>query len=178
MEVVNTVYKARLKMHKLDLHHLSSIIPNSRLRIGRPTQLSVEIDKVKIFLFCGGGVRVMGKGELLTADCLSNELMAYGHMLSVLGHFTEEIPALELQTMTVTAQVENWQKADFTRFVQECALKTYHDFEIFSALRITEFNPICVNLFSSGKVVMCGVKSIEKAEEIQLAINTCYSTIA
>ena len=177
MEVVNAVYKARLKKHKLDLHHLSSLIPNSVLRIGRPTQLSVEINKVKIFLFCGRGVRVMGKGDLLTTDCLSNELMAYGHMLAVLEHFTEEMPALELQTMTVTAQVENWQKTNFTRFIQECGFKTYHDFEIFSALRITQFNPVCVNLFSSGKLVMCGVKSIEQAEEIQLTINTCYNTI-
>ena len=120
----------------------------------------------------------MGKGELLTTDCLSNELMAYGHMLAVLEHFTEEMPALELQTMTVTAQVENWQKANFARFIRERGLKTYHDFEIFSALRITQFNPVCVNLFSSGKLVMCGVKSIEQAKEIQFTINTCYNTIA
>jgi TATA-box binding protein (TBP) (component of TFIID and TFIIIB) len=176
MQVVNVVYRTRLNIRNLDLKHLSDVIPNSVLRVGRPTQLCVEIDKVKVLLFCGGGIRVMGKG-MMTTDCICNEVLAYGNLLSVLEHFTEEVPTLEIQTMTITTQIENWKKCNFAKYIQQCGLRTSHDFETFSALRITHFNPVCVNLFSSGKLVMCGIKCMRQAQEIESAIRTSYNDI-
>jgi TATA-box binding protein (TBP) (component of TFIID and TFIIIB) len=33
--------------------------------------------------------------------------------------------------------------------------------ELFSALRYLKYNPLCVNIFSSGKIVMLGLKTLD-----------------
>ena len=36
--------------------------------------------------------------------------------------------------------------------------------ELFPALRLTEFNPLCVNVFHSGKIIILGIKSLDYEE--------------
>ena len=38
--------------------------------------------------------------------------------------------------------------------------------ELFPAARLLDFNPLCVNVFSTGKIVILGVKDIEKRHEL------------
>jgi TATA-box binding protein (TBP) (component of TFIID and TFIIIB) len=45
--------------------------------------------------------------------------------------------------------------------------------ELFSALRLVKFNPLCVNIFSSGKVVILGLKSLD----YQCIIKDVYENI-
>ena len=33
--------------------------------------------------------------------------------------------------------------------------------ELFPALRLTEFNPLCVNVFHMGKIVILGIKTLD-----------------
>ncbi len=40
-------------------------------------------------------------------------------------------------------------------------VKCWFEPEIFPALRLTQFNPYCVNVFASGKVVICGGASLD-----------------
>ena len=166
MKITNVVYRGRLS-HQVDLRHLMSLIPNSKLRVGKPTQLCCSIEdgsKTKVFIFCGGGLRIMG----MSIDSL---IKANDTMMTVLSHFTKEAPTLKLQTMTVTGKLENWKSDYFIRLRDNEKLSVSFDFELFSALRITHFNPVCVNIFSSGKIVLCGVKSITHADDIVSNIN-------
>lgn len=46
--------------------------------------------------------------------------------------------------------------------------------ELFPAARLLEFNPLCVNVFSTGKIVILGVKEIDNHEEL---LANVYSVI-
>ena len=56
-----------------------------------------------------------------------------------------------------------------------------YDPEIFPAVRLLEYNPLCVNVFSSGKVVIFGLREDyqERAENIyhDLHLYTILSTL-
>lgn len=166
VELVNTVFKTRLQSNFIDLLYLADKIPNSQLFTGRPTQLKVTFynDKIVCLLFGKGAIRIMGKVNLDRA---------YDILFFILSHFScPEIPSpvLELQTMTYTANFE--QQINLVKFDKDfqVPLKTHASFEIFSALQINAYRPITVNLFSSGKMVICGVKCEQQASDIYTEI--------
>ena len=182
MQVVNCVYKGRLQQpvhERLNLLQLSNLIPNSKLNTTRPLQLCVTCEYVnaKVILFSTGSLRVMGKG------LIDESLLAYMAQQEVLDYFTEERAELTLQTMTITAKVDNWgaDKAagglSFEKFKTQWPLNMSMNFELFSAIRLTEFDPVCVNLFSTGKIVMCGIKAVEQAQDILSTINTHFNNL-
>lgn len=54
-------------------------------------------------------------------------------------------------------------------------MKCSYEPELFPALRMTEFNPMCVNVFSSGKIVIMGLKTISYCDFVNDVINSlCY----
>jgi TATA-box binding protein (TBP) (component of TFIID and TFIIIB) len=46
--------------------------------------------------------------------------------------------------------------------------------ELFPAVRLVCFNPVCVNLFSTAKVTMLGLRSRQAAHDIMLQLNHMY----
>ena len=44
--------------------------------------------------------------------------------------------------------------------------------ELFPAARLLEFNPLCVNVFSTGKIVILGVKEIDNHEELLAKVHS------
>lgn len=46
----------------------------------------------------------------------------------------------------------------FANYLQNTNIQYLFEPELFPALRITKFNPLCVNVFSSGKCVILGLK--------------------
>ena len=50
--------------------------------------------------------------------------------------------------------------------------------EIFPALRYLKYNPLCVNIFSSGKVVILGVKQIKSHALLSEIVSDIKSVLA
>ena len=42
--------------------------------------------------------------------------------------------------------------------------------ELFPALRILTYNPICVNVFATGKVVLLGLRSMDYDNFVQIVV--------
>ena len=40
-------------------------------------------------------------------------------------------------------------------------IKCCYEPELFPAMRLIEYNPLCVNLFPSGKIVILGIKTMD-----------------
>ena len=47
--------------------------------------------------------------------------------------------------------------------------------ELFPAVRLTDFKPICVNVFATGKIVLLGVRDFTKCNELVLQVKTQIS---
>ena len=147
--VVNSVFKGRLGCD-LNLQSIHSLFPGSTLQYTRPTQLIIKYDKLTIILFTKGAVRVMGNVD---------EDYAYLMMALTCEKFTSEIPDLELQTMTVLVTLSAEQ---INLYKLHKLIPSTYEFELFPGLRIIKYNPLCVNVFSTGKMLICGLKTFEK----------------
>ena len=114
-----------------------------------------------MLLFKTGTFRVMGKN----LDCDT----AQSNACIVLRTKTRRIPNIILQTM---AGVYNWpQRLHLDKLsiqIQGDERKTqcHYDAEHFPAVQIIRHKPIHVNAFATGKIVFCGLKTIDSATEI------------
>jgi TATA-box binding protein (TBP) (component of TFIID and TFIIIB) len=161
MTCVNAVYKTRLNEH-IDLEKIAKLYPNlqTKLYVGRPTQLKITCpNNITCLLFTKGAIRIMGKG---ISSCDASSIL----FNDILPMFTIARPILEVQTMTFVGQTGF--EVNLVKFANQFGneLKTFYDFDIFSALKIDKFSPISVNLFSSGKIVLCGGKCKYQAQRI------------
>jgi TATA-box binding protein (TBP) (component of TFIID and TFIIIB) len=78
---------------------------------------------------------------------------------------------LEIQSLPFNIEIERIQSitvtADMSQVIHLAKLKellgSYVSYnpEIFPALRLEQYNPICVNVFSSGKIVFLGIKTLD-----------------
>jgi TATA-box binding protein (TBP) (component of TFIID and TFIIIB) len=76
-----------------------------------------------------------------------------------------------IQSVTVTANVG--RTINLIRLANSGHPATQFDGEIFPAVRLTHYNPLCVNVFSSGKITILGLKNLNyqlKVDEILLNI--------
>jgi TATA-box binding protein (TBP) (component of TFIID and TFIIIB) len=64
-----------------------------------------------------------------------------------------------IQSITVTASLS--KMVHLYKLAEKLKEQCMFEPELFSALRYLKYNPMCVNIFSSGKVVMLGIKTLE-----------------
>ena len=106
-------------------------------------------DKFKLIVFRSGKCRIMGCKEPFrhTSDDVSNLPLKIQitHMMSATATFS-------------LATSANLKKLG--DFCYRSKQKYMYDPEIFPALRLSQFNPLCVNIFSSGKCVILGLKTL------------------
>ena len=64
---------------------------------------------------------------------------------------------LEIQSITITSDI------GFSCNLNELAklIPCVYEPELFPALRYIKYNPMCVNIFASGKIVILGIKNID-----------------
>ena len=87
-------------------------------------------------------------------------------------------PKLKLQTMTVVADLPG--PINLYNFAKECDggnMKPFYDFELFSAVKLSSFRPVCVNVFATGKMIMCGIKDLKCADNILSDILEIYNKL-
>jgi TATA-box binding protein (TBP) (component of TFIID and TFIIIB) len=72
-----------------------------------------------------------------------------------------------IQTMSATHKLlEEINLKETTCYFKQMGYKIEYEPEIFPAMRLLDFNPICVNIFSSGKVTLLGLKSEKQGYDI------------
>ena len=104
----------------------------------------IKDEKGTVVLFKSGNFRVMG--------CIDDMEAA----LLLAKYFDNQYPEIYLQSYTCTAKLGfsvnlyKLSKCNNTRF----------DPELFCAVRMTKYNPISVNVFSTGSIVACGLMEL------------------
>jgi TATA-box binding protein (TBP) (component of TFIID and TFIIIB) len=167
MRIVNYVFRARLPMgdSHLSLEKIAANIPNAKFYPLKPCQVLVRICPGAVCLiFSKGGLRLMGSKVTSKRD-------AKRTLLGITTHFTKLVPRqVKLQTMTVITTMPG--PVNLYTFHKQ--IQSQYEFELFSALKITAFGRVCANLFSSGKVVLTGCRSLTQAKDIIETLHKCY----
>ena len=151
--VCNANYRADLK-HSVDLSKLHKKIPNSTLHM-KPHQLVVKDSLGTVLFFASGKIRVMGCIDELEATFL---VYTYTTLIS-----NSEFPPISLQSYTSNSHLGF--RVSLYKIAAAVEGAVYEP-ELFPALRIREYNPVSVNVFTTGKVIVCGLRNAEQMCDI------------
>ena len=170
MKIVNRVFKGRLQCTNIDLNFVHEAVPNSIVHMVKPAQVTVRTGcGATCVILSKGALRLMGGGGVVT-NCEEAREVVQNDVLRYWCH--EECPQLSLQTMTAVFNLP--ECINLYKFQK--LIPSVYNFELFSAFRLCDFGSVCVNVFSSGKVVLCGIKSEQHAEDIVQNIYLLYNT--
>ena len=107
----------------------------------KPLQCVMKYKDYTIVIFKSGKCRIMGCKKELDISTLPLPITIEKILgVSITFNYGRTINLMKWNAMDRTASYEP---------------------EIFPALRINDFNPLCVNVFSTGKVVVLGLKSLD-----------------
>lgn len=151
--VSNANYRGAMK-HVIELTKLHNKIPNSILH-KKPHQLVVKDIKGTILFFRSGKFRVMG-----CIDELEATFLAYRYTLLISD---KEFPSVTLQSYTSNSHLGF--KVNLETMAAANNIVVYEP-ELFPALRIRKYNPASVNVFTTGKVIVCGLRDAELMSDI------------
>ena len=159
--LVNANYKGKLEQ-VIDLGWMHTQVPHSVLH-DKPSMLVIKDRGTGTMLLFGtGNFRVMGCKDHLEATLMANKYAAY------METFTD----VTLQSCTASF------KLGFPVSLEKLH-STYDNImyepELFPAMRLSVFNPLCVNVFHTGAVVICGLRAqaADLDAIIQNVINMC-----
>lgn len=128
-----------------------------------------DIGLVKVVTFRNGKCRIMGCRKGLGAHSIL--------ITTVEGRMTLKIQILSIMSATATISLNNSinlrKLGDFCRLK---SMKFMYEPEIFPALRISHYNPLCVNVFGSGKCVVLGIRSLPIVEDLCFTILTLINS--
>ena len=154
MELVcNSNYKGE-SGKSIDLRKLHSALPTSKLCI-KPLQLVIKDLRGTLILFSNGKFRVMG-----CIDEFEASFLAFAYLPS------DSFPSITLQSYTL-----KWElgfHVNLRKMVRD--VPCVYEPELFPALRLKQFNPVSVNIFNTGKVVVCGLRDPEEMHVMQLTL--------
>jgi TATA-box binding protein (TBP) (component of TFIID and TFIIIB) len=80
-------------------------------------------------------------------------------------NFPMKIVIDRIQSVTVTANLG--KTVHLYRLAAKLRDQCSFEPELFSGLRYLKYNPMCVNIFSSGKVVILGLKTLDYSEIVK-----------
>ena len=143
----------------IDLNHFHSLLPKISKLCVKPSQLVIKDEKGTLLFFSNGKLRIMGCNDELDATFLAYK---YTRMLDDDCNFQP----VYSQSMTLSVVVNNNKRINLPTFVAVCtsssSLMTFqYEPELFPAVLIRKYKPISVNVFSSGKIIMCGVRDLQ-----------------
>lgn len=106
----------------------------------KPAQCVQKYKDYTLVIFRSGQCRIMGCKKPLTT-------VPYN------------IDSIQIQSITVTVNLG--KKLNLYTLAAKLNNQCVYEPELFCALRFTKYNPMCVNIFSSGKVVILGLKTLD-----------------
>ena len=144
MPITNINYKCRV----LD------DVSNLPFSLTSPQMYIHKCDDFKILIFPSGKCRIMGCKVPIT-----------------------ELPQLPFRIvieklMSVSVVLDLKESINLINLSQKS--KCIWEPEIFPALRLLKFNPLCVNVFGSGKVVIVGLRCLEYRKLVKEIIQEIY----
>jgi TATA-box binding protein (TBP) (component of TFIID and TFIIIB) len=159
VNIINTNYRSSYGK-RVNLKTLNTLLPNiSKLHI-KPSQLVIKDPKGTIIFFSNGKMRIMGCNDELEATFLCYK---YTAMLDSDCIFQ---PVYQ-QTMTVKVTLNyNINLHYFAKICFAYMSNLQYEPELFPAVLLKSYKPISVNVFSSGKIIICGVKDIQQVDDI------------
>ena len=159
-EVVNCNYKSTLGK-PINLMLVHAAIPNSKLYT-RPTQLVIKDSEGTLVFFANGKHRVMGCNDELDATFL-----AYKYV-TMIDKSTVDFKLVFAQSSTV--RVLFHKKIHLQKLAQVISNSSsslmHYEPEIFPAVLIRKYKPLSVNVFSTGKIMICGVRDMDQVHNI------------
>jgi len=142
----------------INLKNLQLLLSNNSKLYVKPSQLVVKDENGTVIFFSNGKMRIMG-----CIDELDATFLAYKYTMMLDDDYNFQ--PVFAQSMTV--RVVYNQMINLPKFARECkSLPLQYETELFPAVLIKKYKPISVNVFSSGKIIMCGVKDIQQVEDI------------
>lgn len=138
--IVNINYKGHISPS--DLAKLK-ISPNR----SPPQQKVIDFDNGRLLVFSSGKCRLMGVRYPLESD----------HVLPMM------INDLQIQSITVVGDLGHDINLLTLAHRIPCNQRMFEP-ELFPALRLTKYKPLCVNVFASGKVVVLGLRELAYQE--------------
>ena len=133
MTLVNINYKCKM------LETIENLVFNP----WKPRQHIYKCSEYTIIVFPTGNCRIMGCKSPLQSKIIYEPY---------------KILIERIQSITVVGNIN--QSINLYKLSQILNHKCMFEPEIFPALRIYNYNPLCVNVFSSGKILIFGIKSL------------------
>jgi TATA-box binding protein (TBP) (component of TFIID and TFIIIB) len=115
----------------------------------KPQQYIERCGKYTLVIFKTGNCRVMGCKTALGDD----------------EKFTFGIRIERIQSITVTADLG--MTVNLYKMARSMQNECLFEPELFTALRYEKYNPLCVNIFATGKVVILGVKDLKYRKQVK-----------
>jgi TATA-box binding protein (TBP) (component of TFIID and TFIIIB) len=163
VKVVNTVWAGRTGF-PMDLDVMRIMLNKHELVRRIDVQRATTIKQLKLSLHGGGVVLFFKSGAFRIMGDL-DDINANFTLCRLLNEFCYRIPDIHLQTMTAVSS--NSLNINLNKLSEKIpSHKRIYETELFPALQITLFAPIHVNVFSSGSVVLLGVKDLTVAQAI------------
>lgn len=164
VDIVNSNYKSSLNRN-IDLCALHSKLDpsiNSKLYY-QPQQLVIKDSKGTVLFFVNGKHRVMG-----CIDELEATFLAYKYVSLI--DDVNDFPLVFAQSSTVRVfynkKIHLLKLAQLLSVTSSSSFLMHYEPEIFPAVLIRKFKPLSVNVFSSGKIMICGVREINQVHNI------------
>ena len=108
-----------------------------------PRQKIIKLSNLTLLIFPSGKCRLMGLCKPLTD----------------ISSLPVKVTDLKIQSITVVFDLG--YELNLLRLSRQLSPRTcMFEPELFPALRLTHFNPLCVNVFASGKIVVLGLKQL------------------
>jgi len=145
--VCNANFKGEFEKN-IDLRQLHKNLPDSKLCI-KPFQLVVKDLRGTLILFSNGKFRTMG-----CIDELEASFLAFSYLPSPSTSF----PSITLQSYTLKCEIGFRVNLEKMSLCVPCVYEP----EFFPALRLKEYKPVSVNIFTTGKVMVCGLRDPEE----------------
>ena len=141
----------------INLHKLHKRVVNSKLQYA-PFQLVIRDLKGTIIVFSNGKFRVMG-----CIDELEASFMPFAYLQKIKRRPMNKFPLITLQSYTLKCNLGF--KVDLPKL--SAALLTaevpyVYEPELFPALLLKKYKPISMNIFSTGTVMVCGIKNYDE----------------
>jgi TATA-box binding protein (TBP) (component of TFIID and TFIIIB) len=78
----------------------------------------------------------------------------------------------QIQSQSYTSRLKLGYKVNLMKLATQYHKETFYEPELFCAVRMCKYKPLSVNVFSSGSIVVCGLKEPEDIYDIVNEIDT------
>src|SRR5271156_4506504 len=162
VKVVNCNYKSDLAK-PINLSLLESLFANSKL-YSKLSQLIIKDTAGTLIFFSNGKHRVMGCKDELDAT-----LLAYKYV-AMIDKSDNDFPLLYSQSSTVRVLFhKRIHLPSLSHIYSNMSSNQVHfEPEIFPTVLIRKYKPLPVNVFSIGKIIICGVRDMEQVHSIMM----------